>query len=66
MTWQPIETAPHDVEILAFKPGVGIVIVRWLDADHPDADDISEFHESWNHASVEDLTHWMPLPEKPE
>jgi len=65
--WQPIETAPqnHMTEILAFKRSIGPVIVRWLDADHPDADGITEFHESWNHQPVENLTHWRPLPAPP-
>jgi hypothetical protein len=65
--WRDISTAPEGEkgEILAYKPRVGIVIVRWLDvADHPDRD-VTGWYESWNHDYVDGLTHWMPLPAQP-
>lgn len=66
MTPRSISTAPEDgTEILAFKKNIGWVIVRWLGDEHPDCDCIG-FHESWNHSIVEDLTHWLPLPEAPK
>jgi hypothetical protein len=64
--WQPIETAPEgrDGEILAFKPGIGRLLVRWLDADHPDCEG-AFWHETWSHAPIEGLTHWMDAPAPP-
>lgn len=64
--WQPIESAPQDgSEILVFKPSVGIIVARWLDADHPDVEYIG-LHEAWNHQPIERATHWTPLPAAPE
>lgn len=63
--WRPISEAPRDgTDILAFKPKIGLVIVRHLDPDHPDCQG-DDFHESWNHSYCEGLTRWMPLPEPP-
>lgn len=62
--WQPIETAPEGKrgEILAFKPRIGQLIVKWLDAGDGD---FEGWHESWDHQPIEGLTHWMPLPAEP-
>lgn len=52
-TWQPIETAPHDVRILLYVPELKAIkevpCVR------------TGLRKRWSIA-----THWMPLPEPPE
>ena len=67
--WMLIERATtegDDVEILCFKPGVGRIIVTWLDAEHPDADGVAGWHESWSHKRIEGITLYMPLPPAPK
>ena len=68
MTWQPIETAPHETTVLLYSPPVegvydGKIEVgfassgrRWA---HPSGGVLSNM--SW-HGSA---THWMPLPHAP-
>lgn len=64
--WRDIKTAPEgeEGEILAYKPNVGMVLVRWLDAERQGCE-VTGWHESWNFDHVEGLTHWMPLPPAP-
>ncbi len=63
--WQPIETAPKDgSEFLVFKPTTGMLVVTYLDSDHPDYDGDTP-HVTWDHDSLWDPTHWMPLPPPP-
>lgn len=64
--WQPIETAPTDgSEFLASKPGIGPIVARILDTDHPDCEFDGGVHEAWSHQYVDGVTHWMPLPAAP-
>jgi hypothetical protein len=55
--WRPIESAPHDVAILAFDPScyMECVVVEWEKGRWMDATD------NWRLP-----THWMPLPSYPE
>ena len=75
MTWQPIETAPRETELL---------VGRWINADwrlcqsglYFDEGNEREgepanwyWHCDWDAAGVTDNegpTHWMPLPQPPE
>ena len=64
MTWQPIETAPREVDVLVYVPNVQfpetIAMYCTPRAGHP----------LWLDRESERLlgqpTHWMPLPEPPE
>jgi hypothetical protein len=56
MTWQPIETAPKTgVVIIVYAPGF-FQTAAWTNGKWTNA------ANSW----LEDVTHWMPLPEPPE
>ena len=68
--WQPIDTAPKDIDILLHCPAIGAVRGRWSDekfARNP--------RPFWTHdraqlfgirlARNDQPTHWMPLPEPP-
>jgi hypothetical protein len=56
MTWQPIETAPKDgTVIIVYAPGF-FQTAAWTGGGWTNASD------SW----LEDVTHWMPLPEPPQ
>ena len=54
--WQPIETAPKDVAILAYSPRTYMeyVVVEWSKGCWMDAHDSEHFP-----------AHWMPLPQPP-
>lgn len=62
--WQPIDTAPDEVEILVYVPAWGALIARFN----------AEFDEWTSRMQCpvslgEDAdrpTHWMPLPEPPQ
>jgi hypothetical protein len=55
MSWQPIETAPRDgTVILVYAPGL-FQTAAWVDGYWTTA------CENW----LDDVTHWMPLPEPP-
>jgi len=60
--WQPIETAPRDVEILLLAPERSIYIGEcWTDyteKDEPPYFMVLEIGQIYP-------THWMPLPEAP-
>lgn len=72
--WKPIETAPKDgTFVLLYSPDAkepSIFVGYFI--SHVDGDEwFSEWHDAW----VDDgakvisdvtLTHWMPLPERPE
>lgn len=54
--WQPIETAPRDgTVIIVYAPGL-FQTAAWIDGYWTNA------CESW----LDDVTHWMPLPEPPK
>ena len=58
-TWQPIETAPHDRNILVYDPGYGHLVVIW-----------PEFYNLWitvfGIKLTKPPTHWQELPEDPK
>jgi hypothetical protein len=67
MEWQPIETAPTNVQVLALFHGKYPVIAHKY-ADHDDP-------SGWGHSFAggkafyepnRGLTHWTPLPPSPE
>lgn len=61
MTWQPIQTAPANQQILIFEPkfaryGAGVLVATLGNG------------RSWHTLACSDVapTHWMPLPNPPE
>lgn len=59
--WQPIETAPRETEVLGLCPGFprgtgSIYIVCFSDG--------MWWHQGYE-GSINNLTHWMPLPARP-
>lgn len=65
--WRPIASFSEDEadELLAWKPGVGRIIVTWLPYEHPDADEGEGWHEAWSHKRVRGITHGMLPPAPP-
>lgn len=73
--WQPIETAPKDGgDLLLWQPGAecSIVVGRWQSFTDADTGEQSSW---WAPAdslisdvcgSLEDVSHWMPLPSPPQ
>ena len=67
-TWQPIETAPRDgSEFLAVVEVKNLYGLRWherrviwVDEETGDLSEDCDF--GW---SLDDYTHWMPLPDAP-
>ncbi len=67
--WQPIDAAPKDRRILAygivgFESSLGIATVRWNDTYgewNCDPNECSEYSPEKC-----ELTHWMPLPDRPK
>lgn len=57
--WQPIETAPKDITVLA-TDGTALYLVLWQDGEWVDIGDGSGWTDD-----VEPLSHWMPLPALP-
>lgn len=60
-TWQPIENAPKDTQIICFRSDG----TMWVDVLHDlsalNKPDIFKFESyAWKH------THWQPAPSKPE
>jgi len=66
LAWQPIETAPKDVEVLVFDEGV-ITISLWIDEDGEGDDGRLKgwWEQSSNSLIDPPPTHWMPLPDPP-
>lgn len=65
MTWQPIETAPIDADLLLlYEPGYGVRSGFWYEDDSG-----REFWVCVETRTITDgkasPTHWMPLPEPP-
>jgi len=59
MEWQPIDTAPNGIRILAWIP--------WWDgaAAYSGIFSDGDFFPDYRNASSSRPTHWMPLPEAP-
>lgn len=78
--WQPIETAPKDGTMIdVWNRGYGrrIPNVCWREQDKGITGEMGwalsagtcgpdDFFERWQYLEVEDVTHWMPLPEPPK
>jgi hypothetical protein len=77
MTWQPIETAPKDCDLLGWFPyyatqaeGGSVFVMRWNDDRHT-MKPAPYFEASgwvWGKRDQrwKQPTHWMPLPARPE
>ena len=71
--WQAIETAPRDgTRILLFN-GCGVYEGKWLKENNDENWDkeietwfITISGDPWYNQTLEDATHWMPLPQPPE
>lgn len=61
---------PEDgVEVLVYTPITKSITVAYLTYDHDDNPIvyfIIDFDENDQNISLKDITHWMPLPEKPK
>ena len=55
--WQPIETAPSDIQILLYSP--------WSHATNPGRIETGIYHNSRGGSWHSWATHWMPLPAPP-
>ncbi len=64
MTWQPIETAPADVAVLAYEGG-SIYAATRRPSSHPDDADYFEAACGQPVVYRPEPTHWMPLPAPP-
>jgi|GEM_PF-2459301 len=70
MEWQPIETAPKDMDVLLHCPGRGAVRGKW-NADQyarvprPYWSNDRERTFGTRETRDDQPTHWMPLPEAP-
>lgn len=70
MTWQPIETAPKDGDVLLYCPRRGVVRGRWDTSKYakkPRPYWTNDRECLWGIAATRDdqPTHWMPLPSPP-
>lgn len=79
-TWQPIATAPKGTEhasecILVWSPSVGVVIAAWSKFQGRRMENgefeggwsiVHDFGDGYGTPSIDDATHWMPLPDPPE
>lgn len=61
MTWQPIETAPKDGQVILICAGNAVASVYWDD----EFTWVSTEDNLMAHIVHDDPTHWMPLPEPP-
>ncbi len=69
MTWQPIETAPKDIEIDLWVTGLeggGWRKTGRLIASDPGCMVDEEGETYWPHENGGWFTHWQPLPSPPE
>ena len=66
MQWQPIDTAPKGIPILATDGKVIVVLERSdaLKIDWPNAVGFSGYEWEWDF-EWKDLTHWAQLPDLP-
>ncbi len=69
--WQPIETAPKDVDVLLFCPRFGVVRGRWSDEKYAKTPRPYWKNDRTNLFGIQETrknqpTHWMPLPEVPK
>ena len=61
MDWQPIETAPKDVEVLLYFP-----CIRATPQARTGARPMMRVDHVWNwDTGPRYATHWMPLPDPP-
>lgn len=56
--WQPIETAPSDVEVLMFCPTRHVSNMERVE--------VGVYHNTKGGTYNQWATHWMPLPEPPK
>lgn len=67
MDWQPIETAPKEVDVLVYLFGAAIPArVAMLCAISAEADEWRWIDTGCNRLTLFPPTHWMPLPEPPK
>jgi hypothetical protein len=72
MNWQPIATAPKDGRVVLLWYGgvfVGLVMAWWqeaIPADDGGARIPARWEDIGEGFTVNDATHWMPLPAPPE
>jgi hypothetical protein len=63
--WLPISTAPHDEHVLVFSVRWGAMIATYR-SDFNAWFSRMQCPASLNEADLELITHWMPLPPRPE
>ena len=71
MEWQPIDTAPKDMDILLYCQRRGIVRGHWNTDEYgrnPAPYWTHDRERTWGVRETRDdqPTHWMPLPQPPE
>jgi len=65
MSWQPIETAPIDGEVvIVFTPGTYPQVTAAGFCDYTALKHWRAVGERWHYPA--DVTHWMPLPQPPK
>ena len=66
--WLPIAKAPKDegVEVLLFRPVIGLVLAYWLPDEDPSASNGAGWYGTWDGAEIDGATHYMPAPEPPD
>lgn len=72
--WQPIATAPKNRSILLHSGGHGVVIASWcIFSGRRNSNGereggwsfVHDFGDGYGTPALNDATHWMPLPSKP-
>ena len=58
MAWQPIETAPKETAVLTINGFSGTITVSIFDCEM--------WWEQHMEYSLQEPTHWMPLPDPPK
>ena len=72
MEWQPIKTAPSDIDLLIYCPNAIAsyqILVAHYFGDGSRPDDVGVWYsqeEEVAHPIDCEATHWMPLPTPPE
>jgi len=59
--WQPIETAPLEVDVLLYDPSKMIGVQVGMGYKHPNG--LIDWYQTFSYPL--EPTHWMPLPEPP-